>query len=213
MSQTAISRFEIFFHMTKLVKIKDEVIIDKIYLVRGVKVMLDSDLAELYNEETRRLNEQVRRNISRFPKHFMFQLNKKEFENLKSQFATSSWGGSRKLPFAFTEHGVMQAATVLKSKRAVQMSIRIIEVFIKMREMLSAHKDILLQLEQLEKQISNHDESIQIIFDALKQLLNPKLPPRNPVGFKIKSSADKFQNRKRTKLNKTFLHHVRIQKT
>ena len=183
--------------MTKLIKIKDELIVDKIYLVRGLKVMLDRDLAELYKEETRRLNEQVKRNKEKFPKHFMFQLTKKEVETMVSQNAIPSkqvLGGY--LPFVFTEHGVLQAANVLKSQRAVQMSVRIIEVFIKMREMLSAHKDVLLKLDQLESKVNKHDHSIQLIFNALKQLLNPKIPPRNPVGFKIKSDSKEVQNKK-----------------
>ncbi len=166
-------------------KIKDEHIVEKIFWIRGVKVMLDRDIAELYNVQTSRLNQQVNRNSARFPSHFMFQLTKKEFENLMLQNATSRWGGIRKMPFAYTEHGVLQAANVLKSKQATQMSIRIIEVFVKMREMISANKDVLLKVEQLEKKLSKHDGDIQLIFEALKELLNPKLPPRQPVGYKL----------------------------
>ena len=116
--------------------IPNEVISDKIYFIRNQKVMLDKDLAGLFDVETKRINEQVRRNSLKFPEHFMFQLNENEYEILKSQFATSSWGGNRKLPYVFTEHGILQLSNVLKSERATQMSIKIIEVFIEMREYL-----------------------------------------------------------------------------
>lgn len=110
--------------------IPNEIISDKIYFIRNQKVMLDKDLAELFDVKTSRINEQVRRNSLKFPEHFMFQLNENEFEILKSHFATSSWGGTRKLPNAFTEHGILQLSNVLKSERATQMSIKVIEVFI-----------------------------------------------------------------------------------
>ena len=135
--------------MAKTIKpllIPDEIVINKIYLLRKQKVMLDEDLAELYQVETKRLNEQVKRNIQRFPEDFMFQLTAQEFENLKSQFATSSWGGRRKLPFAFTEQGVAMLSSVLNSETAIRVNIQIIRVFTKMRELLLTHKDILLQL-------------------------------------------------------------------
>ena len=109
--------------MSKEIIIPDEIISSKIYLIREQKVMLDNDLAELYQVETRRLNEQVKRNIDRFPEDFMFQLTQEEFENLKSQNATSSWGGRRKLPYAFTEHGVLMLSSVLNSKRADRKSV------------------------------------------------------------------------------------------
>ncbi len=168
--------------------IPNEVLMNKIFLIRGQKVMIDSDMAELYEVETRRVNEQVKRNIERFPINFMFQLTKEEFDNLKSHFATSSWGGRRKLPYAFTEHGILMLANVLKSDRAIKMSIRIIEVFIKIREMLLTNKDILLRLEKIEQTITKHDSNILIIFEYLKQLeqakqelLNHK--KRKRIGF------------------------------
>ncbi|GGC39892.1 hypothetical protein GCM10011386_34960 [Parapedobacter defluvii] len=130
--------------------IPDEVVINKIYLVRDQKVMLDSDLAELYGVETKRLNEQVRRNMARFPEDFMFTLTRDEFENLKSQIATSSWGGRRKLPNAFTEHGVLMLSSVLNSERAIQVNIQIMRIYTKIREMLLAHKDVFLREEQVE---------------------------------------------------------------
>jgi hypothetical protein len=132
-------------------RLNDDIIINKIFLVRGLKIMLDEDLAELYQVQTKRLNEQVKRNIDRFPKDFMFQLTREEFKNLKSQIATSSWGGKRKLPYAFTEHGILMLSGVLSSKIAIQTNLQIIRIFIKMREMILSHKDILLKLEQLEK--------------------------------------------------------------
>ena len=172
---------------TKAMIIPDELVINKVYLIRGQKVMLDEDLAELYQVETKRLNEQVRRNIERFPDDFMFKLTHNEFENLKSQFATSSWGGRRKLPLAFTEQGVSMLSGVLNSEIAIRVHIQIIRVFAKMKELLLTHKDILLQLEKIEKKLTGHDEDIQLIFKYLKQLLNPPQPPRNKIGFRTKN--------------------------
>jgi phage regulator Rha-like protein len=163
-----------------------ENIAQKIYLIRGQKVMLDSDLAVFYGVEVRRLNEQVKRNLDRFPGNFMFQLNAEEAEasrsqnatlNLKSQNATSRWGGKRKLPFAFTEHGVVMLSSVLKCKRAVQVSISVVEAFIKMREYLSTHKQILDKLKK-------HDENFVIIFDVLKQLMDKPKSTTGKYGFK-----------------------------
>jgi phage regulator Rha-like protein len=167
------------------VAIIEEKIVDKIHLIRGQKVMIDRDLAELYGVETRRLKEQVNRNLSRFPKHYMFELTQKEYESLRSQNATLKQGGHTKyLPYAFTEHGVLMLANVLKSGRAIEMSIKVIDVFVKLREMLLTHKDILLKLELLEKQVVQNSEEIQTIFSALKQLLNPPQEPRKRIGFK-----------------------------
>jgi len=148
--------------------------------------MLDEDLAELYGVETKRLNEQVKRNIDRFPKDFMFLLTKSEFESLKSQNATSNWGGRRKLPTAFTEYGVLMLSSVLNSQTAIQVNIRIIRVYTKLRETLLTHKDILLKLEHLEKKITGHDKDIELIFSALKQLIQQPNPPRKRIGFKVK---------------------------
>ena len=120
---------------------------NKIYLISGTKVMLDSDLAELYQVGTKRLNEQVKRNLGRFPEDFMFQLSKEQWENLKSQNATSSWGGRRTLPYVFTEQGVAMLSSVLNSNVAINVNIQIIRVFTKMREMLLTHRDLLFQME------------------------------------------------------------------
>lgn len=155
---------------SKLVAIPDEIIMQKIYLLRGQKVMLDKDLAELYNVDTKQLKRAVRRNITRFPEDFMFELDNKEFNNLRSQFGTSSWGGIRYAPMAFTEHGVLMLASVLQSERAVQINIQIVRIFTKMREMLATHKDILQKLEEIERKYIDHDQKIMLIFEYLKQL-------------------------------------------
>ncbi|MBK7123628.1 MAG: ORF6N domain-containing protein [Chitinophagaceae bacterium] len=152
--------------------------------------MLDSDLSALYQVETRRLNEQVTRNKERFPEDFMFQLTGDEYEKLISQFATSSWGGRRKLPYAFTEQGVAMLSSVLNSPTAINVNIQIIRVFTKMRALLMTHKDILLQLEKMEKKMGSHDEQIALIFGYLKKLLTPVQPPRQRIGFRRKDEKD-----------------------
>jgi ORF6N domain len=165
----------------------EQKILNKIYAVRGQKVMLDENLAEMYNVETRRLNEQVKRNLKRFPKDFMFGLTQKEFDNLKSQNATSSWGGRRKLPNAFTEQGVAMLSSILNSDTAIEVNIRIIRVFTKMREFALTHKEILLQLAKLEKEVKGNSKDIENIFMVLKELLEKESKPskpRNPIGFK-----------------------------
>ena len=167
--------------------IPDELVMNKIYLIRGQKVMLDKDLAVLYDIQPIRLREQVKRNINRFPENFMFPLSEKEAELMVSQNAIPSrkhLGGS--LPYVFTEHGVLMLANILKSERAMLVSIRVIEIFVKMRELLLTHKDILLQLQMIERKLTGHDEDIALIFQYLKQLLNPPQPPRNKVGFRRK---------------------------
>jgi hypothetical protein len=146
-------------------------ILSKIYVLRGGQVMLDRDLAALYNVETKRLKEQVRRNKSHFPPHFMFEITKEEFANLRSQFATSSWGGTRYPPMAFTEYGVLMLSSVLNSERAIQVNIHIMEVYGKIRKMLISHRDILLKLDALEKKSIQHDEQMKVVFDTLKKLL------------------------------------------
>jgi hypothetical protein len=172
--------------MAKSITLADEIIISKIFLIREHKVMLDGDLAELYQVETRRLNEQVKRNIDRFPADFMFQLTEKELENLKSQNATSSWGGRRKKPYAFTEHGVLMLSSVLNSDRAIQVNIQIMRIYSKLRSMIMDHKDILQKLERLEGKVIKHDEEFKVVFDYLRELLNPKTEPVRKIGFKHK---------------------------
>ena len=156
----------------------------KIFLIRKHKVILDKDLAKLYKVPTGRLNEQVRRNIKRFPEDFMFQLTKNEFENLKSQFATSSWGGLRKLPYVFTEQGVAILSSVLHSARAIQVNIAIMRVFVKLRQFIFAHKELAHKLEQLERKIENHDTEIHTIFEAIRQLMIVPEKPKRRIGFR-----------------------------
>lgn len=169
--------------------IPDEVVINKIYLIRNEKVMLDSDLAELYGVETRRLNEQVKRNIDRFPEDFMFQLTATEFDNLKSQIATSSWGGRRKLPYVFTEHGVLMLSSVLNSDLAIKVNIQIVRVYTKIRNMLATHKDLLLRFEHFETKLADHDNKIMLILEYIKQFEKAKQleiehKNRSKIGYK-----------------------------
>lgn len=172
-----------------LATIPDEAIINKIYLIRDQKVMIDRDLAELYGVETKRLKEAVRRNIERFPDDFMFVLADDEFQNWRTQFATSKSDmmGLRYNPFCFTEQGVTMLSCILNSQRAIDTNIRIIRVFTKMREMMMTNKDILLKLEQFEKHVVKNSEDIQLIFQALKQFLNLPQLPRRQIGFKRKN--------------------------
>ena len=163
----------------------DEAIISKIYLVRGKKVMLDKDLADLYEVKALRLREQVKRNLDRFPDNFMFRLTEEETDFMVSQSAIPSrqhLGGH--LPYVFTEHGVLMLANVLRSERAIKISIRIIEVFVKIREMLLTHKDILLKLEKIEQKLIGHDESILLIFEYLRQLEQAKQQQDDQVNRK-----------------------------
>ena len=185
--------------MAKVAKhllIGEEKIANKIYLVRNKKVMLDFDLAEMYAVETKQLKRQVKRNRDRCPADFMFLLSKKEYEILRSQIGTSSWGGTRYMPMAFTEQGVAMLSSVLNSKTAIKVNIQIIRVFGKMRELLLVHKDILLKLEQMEKKMMRQDNKmkkyardIQLIFGALKELPNPQ-KPRPKVGFELQKRKE-----------------------
>jgi len=170
------------------------VITEKILFIRNQKVILDRDLANLYGVKTIRLREQVKRNITRFPMHFMFRLSEAEINNMVSQNAIPSkqhLGGS--LPYVFTEHGILMLANVIKNEQAIQMNIRIIEIFVKLRKIIFTHKDILLKLEQIERKIVNHDEEIQLIFSYLKELITPTYPKIEPVGFKIAKNNDSNQ--------------------
>ena len=170
----------------KEIIIPNEVISNKIYFIRNQKIMLDRNLAALYEVETKRINEQIKRNSARFPENFMFQLNEVEYENLKSQNATSSWGGSRKLPFAFTEHGVLQLANVLKSERATQMSIKIIEVFVCLRDYLLTNLNLKLEVEAIKKKLVNHDKNIELVFSYLDELIEKRehKTERTKIGYK-----------------------------
>ena len=171
--------------------IPEEVIMSKIYLIRGRKVMLDMDLADLYGVQTKHLKRAVRRNISRFPSDFMFDLTPEELANWRCQFGTSNREkmGLRYPPFAFSEHGVLMLASVLNSERAVQVNIQIVRIFTKMREMLLAHKHIIEKLSQIEQKLTDHDDKILLIFEYLKQLEQakqhePEQNQRKRIGFK-----------------------------
>lgn len=170
-----------------LALVAEQKILNRIYFLRGQKIMLDEDLAEMYKVETRRLNEQVKRNAGRFPKDFMFTITAKEYENLKSQNATSSWGGRRSLPNAFTEQGVAMLSSILNSDTAIEVNIRIIRVFTRMREFSLTHKDILLQLANLEKEVKGNSKDIENIFMVLKELIEKQHKPpalKSRIGFK-----------------------------
>jgi len=167
--------------MSKLVSA--EVIAAKILTVRGKRVMLDRDLAKLYEVDTRQLTRQVRRNIDRFPGDFMFQLIKDELQNLMCQIGTSSWGGTRKLPYAFTEQGVAMLSGVLYSKRAIQVNIQIMRAFIQLKRMLLTNADLRRKIEEMERK---YDKQFAIVFRAIKQLLEP--PPakeKKIIGFRV----------------------------
>jgi hypothetical protein len=146
--------------------------------------MLDTDLAALYGVETRRLNEQLRRNLGRFPDDFAFRLSFQELRDLMSQNAisSSSWGGRRAVPYAFTEHGVVMAASVLKSEKAVQMSVLVVREFVRLRQALAASNELGLRLQQLEQKLSTHDSEIATLFAAIKELMTPDETSRK-IGF------------------------------
>jgi len=167
--------------------IPDELVVNKIHMIRGQKVMLDMDLAELYQVENKRLKEAVRRNIFRFPEDFMFELTTEEIESLRTQFASLKTGRGQHTkykPFAFTEQGVAMLSSILNSKTAIHVNIQIIRIFTKMRQVILDHKDILLQLEKIENKLTKHDDDITLIFQCLKKLLNPPQTPRPKVGFR-----------------------------
>lgn len=187
--------------MSKSVSITEETVISKIYVIRNQKVMLDRDLAEMYGVETRILNQAVKRNIKRFPLDFMFQMTEQELEEWKSQNVTSNKEkmGLRKLPNVFTEQGVSMLSSVLNSDTAIEVNIRIMRIFTRLREALLTHQDILLKLEQLDKKLINlghdvkmHDGEIETVFELIKEIMeerNKPPAPRTPIGFKPKNAA------------------------
>ena len=165
--------------------VPEEIIVGKILLIRNRKVMIDRDLAELYGVTTKQMNQQVKRNLNRFPEDFMFQLTAEEKEEVVTNCDhLKSLKYSPVLPYVFTEHGAVMLASVVNSERAIAVNILIVRIFTQMREMLLTHKDILLKLEQLERKVTGHDDAIQIIFKYLKQLLNPPQEPRPRIGFR-----------------------------
>lgn len=174
--------------MSQVLKITETLIESKIYFIRGQKVMLDFDLAEMYGVLTKALKQAVRRNIDRFPEDFMFEMTEEEFTNWRSQNVTSNSikMGLRYRPFCFSEHGVLMLSSVLRSEQAVQGNIQIMRVYSKMKELLIMHKDILVKLEQLEKKTDKHDDQIKLIFSYIKKLVEqPKEETRTErIGFK-----------------------------
>jgi phage regulator Rha-like protein len=184
--------------MSKSITITDDLVINKIYHIREKKVMMDRDLAEMYGVETSQLKRQVKRNIDRFPDDFMFEMTKEELEDWRCQFGTSNQDkmGLRYPPFCFTEQGVAMLSSVLNSKTAIEVNIQIIRIFTRIREVLLSNKDVLLKMEQLEKKVleqgqkaNKHEEEIQVIFNALKQLLNTPNASRKEVGYKSKKGG------------------------
>ncbi len=166
--------------------VRQDIIEKKIFLIRGLNVMLDKDLAELYGVKTKSLNLAVKRNIDRFPNDFMFQLTKEEFANLRFQFETSRWGGIRYLPYVFTEQGVAMLSSVLNSKRAIQVNIGIMRIFVKIRRLVSANKGILNRFTQLEDKVQSHDKKIRTIFEVI----------HSPSDVKLLSPGKPFSNKK-----------------
>jgi|SRR3972149_159288 len=160
--------------------IPQQIIESKILILRGKKVMLDRDLAALYSVETKMLKRAVKRNIERFPDDFMFQLIKEEFDNLRCQNGTSSWGGQRYLPYAFTENGVAMLSSILNSKRAIQVNIQIMRTFTKIREMLATHKELRQKIGEIEKK---YDHQFKIVFDVIKCLIEPAQKSGKRIGF------------------------------
>jgi len=166
------------------VVVPSERIEQTILLLRGHKIILDRDLAAMYGVSTRDLNKAVSRNLDRFPDDFMLQLTRSEFNDLKFQFGTSSWGGTRKLPRAFTEQGIAMLSSVLRSKQAIHVNIAIMRAFVKLREFAASHKTLATKLEQLERKVGGHDGQIRSLFDAIRQLMEPPTPKSRRIGFK-----------------------------
>lgn len=165
-----------------------------ILLIRGQKVMLSTDLAELYQVEPRVLVQAVKRNIARFPEDFMFQLTEEEFSNLKSQIVISSWGGLRRArPYAFTEQGVAMLSSVLRSKRAIQVNIEIMRAFVRLRRMLASHADLARKLEALEKK---YDAQFRVVFEAIRELMKPPETKRRPIGFLVEEPHVPYKSKK-----------------
>jgi hypothetical protein len=172
-------------------------IAQSIFLIRGQKVMLSQDLAALYGVAVKALNQAVKRHAARFPADFVFQLTSEEFDNLKSQFVTSSWGGLRRaLPYAFTEQGAAMLSTVLNSNRAVNVNIAIMRVFVKLREALETNRELARKFAELEKRVK-HDSEIGVIIDAIRQLMAPPEKLRREIGFHVREKASSYRVRKR----------------
>jgi hypothetical protein len=169
-----------------------------IRIIRGQKVMFDADLATVYGVSTTRLNQQIRRNRDRFPSDFAFQLTTEEFNGLMLQTATSKTGrgGRRKLPLVFTEHGAIMAANVLRSRQALQMSVFVVRAFIRLRDSALQNVQLTQKLAELEHKVTGHDDAIQQLFKAIRQLLSPPEPPRKQIGFQVKERTAQYRVRK-----------------
>ncbi|VAW15900.1 Putative DNA-binding protein [hydrothermal vent metagenome] len=166
----------------------------KILLIRGKKVMLDRDLAQLYGVETKQLKRAVKRNLSRFPNHFMFELNTIEHQSLRSHFGTLKTGQhSKYLPYVFTEHDILMLSSVINNEKAIQINIKIMETFIKLREMLASHKDLKYKIESLEKK---YDHQFKVVFETIKRLIDPPLEPKEPIGFHANKPIPRIKKRK-----------------
>lgn len=172
--------------MNTSVEIIQEEILNKVYLIRGKKVMFDFDLAELYEVKTKRLKESVRRNINRFPDDFMFELTENEFESLRTQFASSKRGGIRYMPFAFTEQGLAMLSSVLNSEKAIQVNIQIMRIFSKIRQALYDYTELRMMVEEIKRKGDNNSKNIELVFQYLDELLEKKKKKsRNEIGYKI----------------------------
>jgi len=187
--QQSLSQFVISYFKEKFIGMQLQVIQNLIYEIRGQNVMLDMDIAELYGVETRVLNQAVKRNKDRFPKDFMFQLSQKEVTDLKSQFVTSSWGGRRTLPYVFTEHGVTMLASILKSKKAIQMNIAIVRAFIELKQFVLNYRELADQIKDLKAITGSHTQQLNKIYEALENMLDEKTvekkwEERERIGFK-----------------------------
>jgi len=171
-----------------------------IFLIRGEKVMIDSDLASLYGVETKTLNRAVKRNLDRFPEDFMFQLSKEELENLRCQIGTSSleYGGRRYLPYAFTEQGVAMLSSVLRSGRAVQVNVAIMRAFVSLRRLLATSETLTRKFAELERKLEGHDKAIKSLFDAIRELMLPPAKPKREIGFHAIAKQRKTTNVKKT---------------
>jgi len=173
--------------MESFLRVQPSDIVPQIHFIRGEKVLLDYDLAALYDVSTKALKQAVRRNQKRFPVDFMFELTKSEFDNLRSQNVTSSWGGQRYHPYAFTEQGVAMLSGILNSERAIRVNIVIMRAFVHLRKFLDSNKELASKVEDLEMAVADHDEKIQMIFSAIKELIEEKENPteRTPIGFRL----------------------------
>jgi hypothetical protein len=172
-------------------------IAQSIHLLRGQKVMLDGDLAALYEVPTGHLNRAVKRNLTRFPSDFMFRINRNEARILKCQFGISSWGGRRGYPYAFTEQGVAMLSSVLNSPRAVKVNIAIMRAFVKLRETLETNRELARKFGELEKHVGKHDEEIAAIIEAIRRLMAPPVKPPRQIGFHVREKAMRYRTRER----------------